>query len=87
MDSFGNKRLPDPAPVGFGLNPYAAGKKHYNGGRSMPNIGPVGDLLGYKTRDLKRSARQNAIARLMKSQDKGNPMNFNYLNYLGGGNS
>jgi hypothetical protein len=85
MDPFGNKRLP--TPIGTGFNAYSAGNKHYGGGRLAPNIGPVGDLLGYKSRDLKRSARQNAIARLMKAQDKGNPMNFNYLNFLGGGNS
>lgn len=87
MDSFGNRRLPDPAPMGSGFNAYVAGNKHYGIGRLAPNVGPVGNLLGYKQRDLKRSARQNAISRLLKAQDKGNPMNFNYLNYLGGGNS
>lgn len=88
MDTFGNNRLPNPPPLlNGGFNAYAAGKKYYGGGRSMPNLGPVSDLLGYKQRDLKRTAMQNAIARRLKAQDKGNPMAFNYLNYLGGGSS
>lgn len=93
MDAFGNKRVPNPPPNnGTGFNNYAAGKKHYGGGRSMPNIGPVGDLLGYAIRDrkkqtLQRTALQNAIARRLKAQDSGNPMAFDYLNYLGGGSS
>lgn len=88
MDAFGNKRLPDPAPgLSGGFNAYAAGIKHYGGGRSMPNLGPVSNKLGYAKRDLKRSALQNAIARRMKAQDKGNPMAFNYLNAQGGGSS
>lgn len=88
MDMFGNPRLPTPPPNNAGgFNNYAAGRKHYGGGRSAPNLGPVGNLIGYKKRDLKRSAMQNAIARRMKAQDKGNPMAFDYLNYLGGGSS
>lgn len=88
MDAFGNKRLPTPPPTGGGgFNNYAAGRKYYGGGRSMPNIGPVQNTLGYAIRDRKRSAKQDAIARRLKAQDKGNPMAFNYLNYLGGGNS
>lgn len=87
VDFFGNKRVPNPAPgQGQGFNPYAAGRKHYGGGRSMPNIGPVQDLLGYAKRDNKRSAKQNAIQRRLKAQGTGNPMAFNYLNYIGGGN-
>jgi len=88
MDMFGNPRLPNPPPNnGGGFNNYAAGRKHYGGGRSAPNVGPVSDLLGYRKRDLKRSALQDAIARRLKAQDKGNPMAFNWLNYLGGGSS
>lgn len=88
MDAFGNKRLPDPAPnTTGGFNSYSAGIKHYGGGRSMPNVGPVSDLLGYAKRDRKRSAMQNAIARRLKAQDSGNPMAYNYLNAVGGGSS
>lgn len=85
MDSFGNKRLPTPIPIGSAFNSYAAGYKHYGAGRLAPNVGPVGDILGYKQRDNKRSARQNAIARLMKSQKQGSPMNQTYLSFMGGG--
>jgi hypothetical protein len=88
VDSFGNGRVPDPTYTGSGgFNAYAAGRKHYGGGRHAPNIGPVQNLLGYAVRDNKRSAMQNAILARMKSQDKGNPMAFPYLNYLGGGSS
>lgn len=88
MDAFGNRRVPNPPPISRGgFNNYAAGRKHYGGGRSAPNIGPVSNLLGYRIRDNKRSALQDAIARRLKAQDTGNPMAFNYLNYLGGGNS
>lgn len=68
MDNFGNKRIPEPAP-GNQFNSFAAGKKRYGGGRSMPNIGPVDDKLGYKTRDLKA-----AVMRRLKSQDSGDYM-------------
>lgn len=88
MDAFGNKRVPNPPPTGTAYtNDYAAGKKHYGGGRSMPNIGPVSDMLGYAVRDRKRSTMQNAILKRLKAQDTGNPMAFDYLNYIGGGKS
>ncbi len=88
VDNFGNGRVPDPTPTGSsGFNSYAAGKKHYGGGRNAPNVGPVQNLLGYAVRDNKRSALQNAILARMKAQDKGNPIAFSYLNYLGGESS
>lgn len=83
MDFFGNRRVPDPKPGT--PNPYSAGKKHYGGGRSMPNIGPVSGpgMLGYSQRDLKAQARKDAIKRRLKGQQSGNPMNKNVMNYPG----
>lgn len=52
------------------INPYAVGNKIYGGGRSFPTMGPV-DKLGYQERDLKASARRNAILRRLKSDQKG----------------
>lgn len=45
-----------------GFNPYAAGKKHYGTGRSMPTTGAV-DKLGYSERDSKAAARRAALLR------------------------
>ena len=85
MDRFGNKRVPDPPPGANQFNSYAAGNKHYGGGRSMPNIGPVSGSgqLGYAERDNQAKARKAAILRRLKGQMGGNPMNFNVLS--GGG--
>lgn len=38
------------------FNPYAAGAKHYGGGRSAPNVGKTANKLGYALRDAKRNA-------------------------------
>lgn len=80
MDLFGNGRVPNPKP-GSGFNSYAAGKKHYGGGRSQPNIGPVSPtgLMGYMNRDQEVKARKDAIMRRLKAQQMGNPMNPNIL--------
>lgn len=80
-DLFGNKRVPDRAPGFKGFNPYSAGSKRYGGGRSMPNIGPVGGdgQAGYNERDNKAKARKNAILRRLKGQQSGNPMNPNIM--------
>lgn len=77
MDQFGNKPLPDRRPGFKSFNPYAAGKKTYGGGRSMPNIGPVSGAgqQGYNERENKASARKSAILRRLKGQQSGNPMN------------
>lgn len=49
------------------FNPYASGRKHYGGGRSAPNVGPVRDKSGYVERDIKLKARRDALTkRLMK---------------------
>jgi hypothetical protein len=66
-DLLGNRSVP--------FNSYAAGKKHYGAGRTMPNIGPVGNKQGYAERDNKAQARKNAIMRRMKGMSTGNPMN------------
>lgn len=71
MDQFGNKRVPNKPPGFKGFNPYAAGKKIYGGGRSMPNIGSVSGMgkLGYAKRDREAGTRKNAILRRLKAQD------------------
>lgn len=84
MDKFGNRRVPNPPPGFSGFNSYAAGKKIYGGGRSMPNIGQVSGMgqMGYNKRDNEAKARKNAILRRLRGQLSGNPMN---ANVLGGG--
>lgn len=74
MDLFGNKRVPNKPPGFQGFNPYAAGRKVYGGGRSMPNIGPVNDKLGYAERDNKAKAKKNILLRRLKGQMSGSPM-------------
>lgn len=85
-DLFGNRPLPTPLG-GPGINPYAAGKKHYGAGRPMPNIGPVSDKLGYAIRDNETAAKKSAIRRRLAVQPQGDPNNIDYLGYMpGGGN-
>lgn len=79
MDFFGNKRVPNKPPGFSGFNPYAAGAKRYGGGRSMPNIGPVSNKLGYAIRDNQGMARKKAIMRRLKGQMSGNPMSPNIV--------
>ena len=50
-----------PAKAGGGFNAYAAGKKHYGAGRSMPTVGKIANKAGYKERDVKAAARRNAL--------------------------
>lgn len=56
---------------GGGYEPYAAGNKHYGGGRSFPTNGPV-DPSGYRERDAMAQARRNAILRQIQSKQSGN---------------
>lgn len=52
------------------FNPYAAGAKRYGpSGRSAPNMGPVGNMSGYRQRDQR--ARRNALLRKLKAQQRG----------------
>lgn len=44
-------------------NPYAAGSKHYGGGRSFPNVGKTANKVGYGQRDKKREAMTEAFKR------------------------
>lgn len=88
VDLFGNNRVPTPPVAGNSLTSnYSAGTKRYGAGRSMPNIGPVSDLLGYAQRDNENQARRNALLRRLRAQDTGNPMNLGYLNYATGVNN
>jgi hypothetical protein len=59
------KRFSEPAKAGGGFNAYAAGAKHYGTGRSMPTVGKIANKSGYKERDVKASARRNALMRRM----------------------
>lgn len=38
------------------FNAYAAGAKHYGGGRAAPNVGKTANKTGYAMRDAKRRA-------------------------------
>jgi hypothetical protein len=77
----GAQSVPNKAPGFQGFNPYAAGAKHYGGGRNAPNIGNVsGDgQAGYNERDNKASARKRALLKRLKGQMSGDPMNPNIL--------
>ena len=57
------KEYSGPAQGGGGFNPYAAGKKHYGSGRSMPTVRKVVNKGGYKKRDVKAGARRDALMR------------------------
>lgn len=81
VDSFGNKKVPNPSPGQKAFNPYAAGGKRYGAGRSMPNIGPVAHPQGYAERDNKAQARKGAILRRMKGAGTGNPSNKSVMGY------
>lgn len=48
---------------GAGFNAYAAGKKSYGSGRSMPTFGKVSNKAGYAMRDGKMAARRQALIR------------------------
>lgn len=61
---------------GGGYSPYAAGFKHYGGGRSMPNLGPVRDKMGYIERDREAAARQSLT---LKKIQKGAGLKFKVL--------
>ncbi|GHF92141.1 hypothetical protein GCM10018783_73730 [Streptomyces griseosporeus] len=81
MDAFGNRRVPNKPPGFTSFNPYAAGRKVYGGGRSMPNIGAVSGAgqMGYNERDNNAKARKAAILRRLKGQMSGNPMSANIM--------
>jgi hypothetical protein len=55
------------AKAGGGFNDYSAGKKHYGGGRSAPNIGPS-DPSGYAERDARLKAQQNNLLKRIQQQ-------------------
>lgn len=68
------------------FNPYGAGNKVYEGGRSAPNVGPTANRAGYLERDRAAKARRNALLRRMKATQAGKRMNPDYLrkkNYYG----
>lgn len=78
---FGAGRVPNKPPGFSGFNSYAAGAKHYGGGRNAPNVGAVSGsgLLGYQERDNKAAARKRALLRRLKGQATGDPMSPNIL--------
>lgn len=54
------------------FNPYGAGEKVYEGGRSSPNLGPTANREGYNERDRKAKAKRMAMLRMMKAKQTGN---------------
>jgi hypothetical protein len=79
VNAFGSGMVPNKAPGFKGFNKYAAGRKVYGGGRSMPNIGPVRNKQGYNERDNKAAARKSALLRRLKGQMSGSPMSPNIM--------
>lgn len=88
MNFFGNGRVPDKPPGFRGFNSYAAGRKMYGGGRSMPNIGPVSGegQSGYNERDNKAAVRKKLLLKRLQGQMSGSPMNPNIMvsDWMGG---
>ena len=68
------------------FNSYSAGSKHYGGGRSMPNIGPVKNKGGYKQRDRRLSAKRQALLSQIQARLGGNHMSADNLRRRYGGN-
>lgn len=66
------------ATGGGGFNPFSAGTKHYGGGRSAPNIGPV-DPTGYRERDAQAVAKKNAIMSYLRAAQTGQYASSGYL--------
>lgn len=70
------------------FNPYGAGEKVYEGGRTSPNLGPTTNRMGYDERDAAAKAKRNAMLRRMKSTQRGRYMSPDVLrrrNYGSGG--
>lgn len=67
--------------AGQSFNPYGAGNKVYGGGRSAPNVGPVGGqgMLGYKERDMRGRLRRDALLKRMKAGQQGRYMSAPWL--------
>jgi hypothetical protein len=57
------------------FNPYGAGEKVYEGGRSSPNLGPTANREGYNERDRMARAKRAAMLRMMKAKQTGKYMN------------
>lgn len=68
------------------INSYGAGAKHYGGGRSMPNIGPVKDKSGYKKRDRRLDSKRQALLNQLQARIGGNYMSSANLGRKYGGN-
>lgn len=64
---------------GQAFNSYSAGSKVYGGGRSAPNIGPVGDRTGYIERDAMARVKRNAMLRRLQAATSGKYMSADYL--------
>lgn len=73
---FNQQQMARPAASGF--NPYAAGQKHYGGGRSFPTSGSV-NKLGYAERDNQHAARRNAMLQRLQSEQSGAQMDPSVL--------
>lgn len=56
-----------PLEGGGGFNKFAAGNKRYEFGQTAPNQGPVKDRSGYRKRDAKYDAYQEALRKKARS--------------------
>lgn len=56
--------------MGTATNPYAAGRRQYNGGSNAPNVGAVRNKTGYNERELRKQAQQRAFAEQLKKMHK-----------------
>lgn len=63
----------NPGVGGAGFNSFGAGDKVYGMGRSMPNLGPVGDRSGYAKRDREVAMQRNALLRKLQANFQGRP--------------
>lgn len=50
------------------FQPYGVGKPIYNGGRSVPNLGPVSGREGYRERDLTTQAYKKRMMSMIKAK-------------------
>lgn len=49
--------------AGIATNPYATGRRRYNGPGRNPNQGPTANLSGYRQRDLQQQVKSDAQKR------------------------
>lgn len=67
----------------YGFNPYAAGRKQYNGGSTFaPTMGQV-DRAGYADREMRNNTKREAYLRWLKDSQSGATGSANSLRLQG----